>query len=323
MIVPARLQQGDALRVVAPSKSLGIIDSGIRRQAVAVLEKMGLKVSFSENCESMNEAGSSSVRERVEDLHEAFADPKVRVILTAIGGNNSHELLPHLDYGLIRKNPKILCGFSDITALQSAITAKAGLVTYSGPHFSTFGCLEGNEFTCFAFQSHFFSSDQFELKQSSHWSDDAWYLNQNSRQFNQNPGPSPIRRGVARGQVVGGNLQTLVKIADTEFLPKTESIILFLEEEGSVPFDQFLRNLKMLAASLDRVEIKGLCLGRFERKTNASLQTLRDFLSSDNTFRDMPVVANLNFGHTMPLSLFPIGGTCHMISDDTVKILFD
>lgn len=73
------------------------------------------------------------------DLHAAFADPEVAGILTVIGGYNSNQLLPHLDFGLIAANPKVLCGYSDITALQNALLARTGLVTYSGPHWSTFG----------------------------------------------------------------------------------------------------------------------------------------------------------------------------------------
>jgi muramoyltetrapeptide carboxypeptidase LdcA involved in peptidoglycan recycling len=80
---------------------------------------------------------SSSIASRVEDIHAAFSDSNVRGILTVIGGFNSNQLLDSLDYELIKNNPKILCGYSDITALATAITAKTGLITYSGLHFST------------------------------------------------------------------------------------------------------------------------------------------------------------------------------------------
>ncbi|MCJ7436116.1 MAG: LD-carboxypeptidase [Anaerolineales bacterium] len=82
---------------------------------------------------------SSPITSRVADIHAAFADPKVKGILTAIGGYNSNQLLRYLDYDLIRANPQILCVFSDITALGTAIYARTGMISYSGPHFSTFG----------------------------------------------------------------------------------------------------------------------------------------------------------------------------------------
>lgn len=81
---------------------------------------------------------SSSIRSRVADIHEAFNDSSVKAILTVIGGFNSNQLLPYLDYDLISENPKILCGFSDITALATAIYTQTELITYSGAHFSSF-----------------------------------------------------------------------------------------------------------------------------------------------------------------------------------------
>lgn len=80
---------------------------------------------------------SSSIKSRVEDLHDAYKDKSIKAIFTVIGGFNSNQLLKYLDYDLIKGNPKILCGYSDITALTNAITAKTGIVSYSGLHFST------------------------------------------------------------------------------------------------------------------------------------------------------------------------------------------
>jgi muramoyltetrapeptide carboxypeptidase len=108
---------------------MSIISSSARSIASKRLEEMELKVSFSKHCEERDIFDSSSLESRLEDLHEAFADKNVKAILTAIGGCNSIHLLKDLDYDLISKNPKILCGYSDITTLQNAIFAKTGLVT--------------------------------------------------------------------------------------------------------------------------------------------------------------------------------------------------
>lgn len=96
-------------------------------------------------------------------MHEAFADKSVDAVLTAIGGFNAVELLSQIDYGLIKANPKIFCGFSDITALSCAIYAKTGLVTYSGPHFSSFGMLKGFDYTLDCFKRCFFQKEAFVL----------------------------------------------------------------------------------------------------------------------------------------------------------------
>ena len=92
-----------------------------------------------------------SIASRVEDIHEAFLDPNVKMVITCLGGFNANQLLRYLDYDLIAKHPKIFCGYSDITALSNAIYARTGLVTYHGPHFSTFGFDKEIEFTRYAF----------------------------------------------------------------------------------------------------------------------------------------------------------------------------
>ena len=92
---------------------------------------------------------------RVEDLNEAFRDENVKAILTVIGGFNSNQLLDYIDYEAIKNNPKIFCGFSDITALSNAIYAKTGVVTYSGPHYSSFGMLKGFEYSLEYFKKMF------------------------------------------------------------------------------------------------------------------------------------------------------------------------
>jgi muramoyltetrapeptide carboxypeptidase len=100
---------------------------------------MGLELTYGDHVDERDVFDSSSIESRVVDLHAAFAESDVAAILTVIGGFNSNELLPHLDWDLIAANPKIFCGYSDITALQNAMVARTGLVTYSGPHWSTFG----------------------------------------------------------------------------------------------------------------------------------------------------------------------------------------
>ena len=132
-MIPAKLKKGAHVRVIAPARSLGIVSGECRRIACERLAEMGLSVSFGRHAEETDEFCSSSAAARLEDLHEAFADRTVDGILTVIGGFNSVEILAGIDYRLIAENPKILCGFSDITALANAIYAKTGLVTYSGP----------------------------------------------------------------------------------------------------------------------------------------------------------------------------------------------
>ena len=110
---------------------MSIIDSGVRAVADRRLADLGFVLSFGSHVELSDEFSSSSVEDRLADLHEAFADPDVDGILTAIGGFNTNQLLDGVDYELVQTHPKVFCGFSDITALANALLARAGLVTYS------------------------------------------------------------------------------------------------------------------------------------------------------------------------------------------------
>jgi len=137
MLIPEKLHKGDEIRVIAPARSLSLLNEEIINLAQERLLKLGFKVTFAYNCREKDLFLSSSIDSRVKDIHEAFRDQNVKAILTATGGFNSNQLLNYLDYDLIRNNPKILCGYSDITALLNAIMAKTGLVTYSGRIFLT------------------------------------------------------------------------------------------------------------------------------------------------------------------------------------------
>lgn len=166
-MIPAKLKSGDEIRVVSPSVSLGIISLENREIANRRLAEMGFKVTVGRHAEEMDEFSSSSIESRVEDLHEAFADPNVKGILAAIGGFNCNQLLRYLDYDLIKANPKVLCGYSDTTALGNAILAKTGLVTYSGSFYSSFGMLKGHEYELEYFQKCLLSDEKFEVTPAS------------------------------------------------------------------------------------------------------------------------------------------------------------
>lgn len=217
--VPPKLQKGDEIRVVAPSTSLADFDEETVELARSRFTDLGLKVSFSKHAFELDEYNSSSVRSRISDLHEAFADRKIKAVLAASGGYNANQLLRHLDYGLIRKNPKIVCGFSDITTLSVAIHAKTGLVTYSGPDFASFGVKKGLKYTLEYFQKCLMSEDPFEVVPSQTWSNDPLYKDQVKRIFIKNEGYLSINEGEVEGIIIGGNLDTFNLLQGTEFMP--------------------------------------------------------------------------------------------------------
>lgn len=311
-IIPLKLKKGDEIRVIAPARSLSLVTEENIKLAKERLEQQGYKVTFSKNCRESDMFMSSSIKYRVSDIHQAFKDKKVKAILTVIGGFNSNELLPYLDYNLIKNNPKILCGYSDLTALANAITAKTGLVTYSGLHFSTWAMKRGFEYNLEYFNKCLVEDKKYTVEASKLWSDDAWYRDQENRKFEENEGYVVINKGEAEGVILGGNLCTLNLLQGTGFMPNISNSILFIEDDdmtGSSFGVEFNRNLQSLIHQPNFKKVKGIVIGRFQKKAEMTIEKLKFIIQTKKELKSMPIIANADFGHSNPFITFPIGGT--------------
>ncbi|MFH1751540.1 MAG: S66 peptidase family protein [archaeon] len=307
-MIPAKLKERDEVRVIAPSWSLSLLSKETIDLATKRLEGLGLKVSFGKHVAEKDDFVSSPIELRVADLHEAFADKKVKAILTVIGGFNCNQMLKYVDFNLLKENPKVFCGFSDITALQNAFHAKTSLVTYSGPHYSNFGMKKGLDYTIDYFKKCLFESKEFEVKASREWSDDEWFKNQENRVFHKNEGHFIINEGKAEGTIIGGNLCTLNLLYGTEFMPSLKNSILFLEDDEESRAHHFDRNLQSLIHQPEFEKVKGMVIGRFQKASGISNQTLEKIIKTKKELEGIPVIAGLDFGHTTPSITFPVGG---------------
>ncbi|MGM9989034.1 MAG: S66 peptidase family protein [Bacillaceae bacterium] len=320
-MIPVKLKRGDEIRVIAPSRSMGILSEDTIQIACNRLEENGFRISFSKHCKEIDEFYSSSVEARVADLHEAFLDTNVKGILTVIGGFNSNQLLRHLDYELIRNNPKIICGYSDITALANAIYTKTGLVTYSGPHFSTFGMKHGFEYTQTYFDNCLLQQQPFDVAISTQWSDDVWYINQEEREYIPNDGYTILNEGKATGTIIGGNLCTLNLLQGTSYMPSLENSILFLEDDdlvGDLFPIEFDRNLQSLIHTDGFEGVKGIVIGRCQKVCEITKTKLEKIIHTKKELRYIPVIYGADFGHTSPMITFPIGGTAEITAENGV-----
>ncbi|MBA3814400.1 MAG: LD-carboxypeptidase [Alphaproteobacteria bacterium] len=320
---PSKLKSGDEIRVIALSKSMGLISSANKTLAVKALTDLGLQVTFGSHVDENDLMHSSSVKSRITDLHEAFADPNVKAILTVLGGYNANQLLSSIDYDLIKQNPKIFCGFSDITALGNALYHKTGLVTYSGLHFSSFAMQKGFEYSLEHFKKIFFHTDELPLLSSKEWSDDAWYLDQDNRTFHSNSGYHVLNPGHASGTIIGGNLGTLQLLRGTPYMPNLEGTILFLEEVSAGPgadVEEFDRNLQSLIYAPDFAQVQAIVIGRFETSFGMTQEKLEHLISTKPALKSFPIIANADFGHTTPIFTFPVGGTCHLQAEASGKV---
>lgn len=307
-IYPKKLKAGDKVRVVAPARSLAMISPESRKISTERLESMGLEVSFGDHVEEKDAFISSSIESRVEDFHAAFRDPEVKMVLPVIGGFNSNQILRYLDWELIKNNPKILAGYSDITALQNAIFAKTGLVTYSGPHYSTFGQKLYFDYTLDYFKKCLLDDQSFEVAPSETWTDDAWYLDQEKRNPIQNAGPYVVNEGEAEGTLLGANLCTFNLLQGTEYFPDLGNSILFLEDDDVTTPETFDRDLQSIIHQPGFSGVRGLVVGRFQKKSGVTKELLTEIIKTKKELQKLPVIADVDFGHTQSMITFPIGG---------------
>ncbi len=311
-LFPPKLKAGDIVRVIAPSCSKGSMP-WLNAEALEIArgrfeDELGLRVSFSKHIEEHDVMDSSSVQSRVEDLHAAFADPSVQMIIAVRGGWNANQLLRHIDWNLIKKNPKVFCGFSDITCLQNAIYAKTGLVTYSSPNYNTFGCKKGFAYALESFRRCLFSEESMLIEPSDEWSNDRWGDDQENRECMKNEGYWIMHEGEAEGTLLGGNLCTLNLLQGTEYMPDIRGSVLFLEDDYESLPHHFDRNLQSLMHQPGFSSIRGLVIGRFEKATGMTREILTHIIETKLELKNLPVIGNADFGHTLPMVTFPVGG---------------
>ena len=311
-IYPEKLKAGDEVRVVAPSRSMSIISKETRGIANKRFAEMGLELSFGKHIEESDEFASSSIESRVEDIHDAFRDKNVKAVFAVIGGFNCNQLLRYLDWELIKNNPKIFCGYSDTTALNNAIFTKTGLVSYSGPAYSTFGQELYFDYTLDYFKKCLLSDNYFEIKPSPEWSDDAWYINQKERSIIKNEGFLIINEGKASGTLLGANLCTFNLLQGTEYFPDLKDSIIFLEDDHESSGHHFDRDLQSLIHQPGFEGVKGIVIGRFQKASKISNDIITKIIKTKKELYNLPIIANVDFGHTSPIITFPVGGEVNL-----------
>ncbi len=313
-----RLKKGDHIRVVSPSSSIESI-GGFEANVAAKkkLEALGFRLSFSEHYFENDIFDSAPIASRVADLEAAFANEKVDAVLTTIGGFNCNELLPYLDFDLIAQNPKIFCGYSDTTALLNAIYAKTGMQTYMGPAYSSFKMEQGQQYQTTSWLNAV-TQDTYHLTPSLEWSSDAWYLPNAPRTFFPTEW-KVYNPGQASGIAIGGNISTLNLLTGTEFAPRPDKYVLFLEEAEDDDYLIIARHLTALLQTYPNPQ--AVVFGRFPKETKLTEEILLTILDKHPILKKVPVLYDLDFAHTQPLFTITIGGQVE-IDTKTFSITF-
>ena len=282
---------------------------------IQALQKLGYKVKVGKNARKVHGHKAGTPEERVEDLHQMFEDNEVKAIITTIGGYNSNEMLDLMDYRLIERNPKIFCGYSDITSLHCAIHNLTGLVTFYGPQvmsqFADFGgpiryTLEWFEKIVSSPKplSRIEPSKEFTFERLEWRKEDT-----RPKKLIPAPGWKVLKEGIAAGRLVGGHIGTLQDLAGTKYFPKFKGKIFFWEdtESNTAMTDRYLCHLRMIGI-FD--QIKGMIVGRVnpnEYKVKEKDYGLHQVILDATKNHDFPIIAEMDFGHTDPMFTIPYG----------------
>ena len=314
------------IMVCTLSRSLGMICDENIDLAKKRLEQIGYNVKFSKNSSYTDTFISASIKKRITDFHSALKNKNIDIILSVLGGYNCNQLLDYIDYNLIKKNPKIICGYSDITVLLNAIYAKTGVITYLGPTFQSFSMKKGLEGTIEYFEKAI-NHESYYLKDPVFYSSDKWYDDQENRKFIKNKGCIVINEGKTKGTIIGGNLCSFNLLQGTQYMPSLINKILFIEDDALVgkefPYE-FDRNLVSLIQQKDFDKVKGIVIGRSQTQTGMNLTKWKKILNKKE-LKNIPIIINVNFGHTTPNATIPIGGKCIIdtYSENKIYISFD
>ncbi|MFT4255492.1 MAG: LD-carboxypeptidase [Pseudoxanthomonas sp.] len=301
-LLPPALKPGDTIGLVSPSSATD--DPFNLQLAAEAMQALGLKVRNGAHLASRRGHLAGSDAERAGDLNAMFADKDVKAIVCARGGSGAARLLPLLDYESIRRNPKILLGYSDITALHSAIHAKTGLVTFHGP----IGIGSWNKFNADQFRRVFFERELMQYQNKAEIGDDLVQRNNRTQ---------TLTGGKARGELIGGNLTVLTALAGSPYLPDFAGKILFLEDVEEAPYriDRMMSTLQLTGA-LDKIAgfIFGECTDCNPGSGYGSLtlsQVLDDFIKP----LKIPAYRGAMIGHIREQFIVPVGGQVEMDAD--------
>ena len=291
VIKPKRLKEGDKVGLISPGS---YITEAQLKESVENLESIGLEVFYTETILKKYGYLAGTDKERAEDVNRMFADKSIKGIFAARGGYGCSRILPLLDYEIIKTNPKILIGYSDITALLYGIYSQTGLITFHGPvGISTFNKYSNTHVKNILFNPH-------KTYTMTNLPEDENKIN-------------IINKGTAKGKLVGGNLSIVVTMIGTKYDVDLKDKIVFLEDVGEEPY----RIDRMLTHLLEATNIKqaaGIALGVFNNcEIDKDDPEFENSLTLQEVFQDrfgklnIPVISGLSFGHISNKFTLPFG----------------
>ena len=320
LIRPRMLRRGDVVGLIAPS---GVVDDALIQRGVKNLEALGLVVKPAKNIRATNGKYAGTIAERLEDFHAMILDRDVNAVWAATGGSGGNLLLPHINYGLVRANPKIFVGYSDITALHLALNRQAGLVTFHGPVASSLSTDYNVSQTMAVLMSPRSQTEiNMSIENARKSIDDSEYVLRT------------IKHGVAEGRLIGGNLSLINALIGTPYAAEIRNCLLFLEDINEAPYrmDRMLTQLQQSVGGLGRYDglrhAAGIMVGvcrkiKQAEGDNSPTQSLAELLDHQLAGLPIPSVYGYSFGHIADQFTLPIGVRARLNTEQQTLTLLE
>lgn len=313
-----KLKIGDFIGIFSPSSPITYSCPKRFQRAKEYLQNKGFRIMEGSLTGKKDFYRSGTIQERAEELNELIRNPEVRCIMSTIGGMNSNSILPYIDYEAFKRDPKIIIGYSDVTAILLAIYAQTGISTYYGPALvASFG-----ELPPFVDQTYnYFKEVTMDpticphgLQMPEYWTDEYinWNTQDRSKEKKENSWIT-VYEGIARGRVIGGNLNTMQGIWGSKYMPEIkEGDILFIEDSLK-DIATIERSFSLLKLNGVFDKISGIILGKHELFNDLNTgrkpyEVLLEVLGD----KKLPFMADFDCCHTHPMLTLPIGATIEL-----------
>ncbi len=281
--IKASVLNESLVSVIAPATNLKPSNLKDIYNSIKKANSLGIQVKIAKNAYSNSQSHNEKVREKIEDIHTSFEEKQVNGIFCAKGGKFCKNLIDKIDYNMISKNPKVLGGISDATFLLNAIYAKTGLITFHMSDFKRF--VKESKYNEQAFKNVFLENNIGALPQRESW--------------------ITLKAGIGTGTLVGGNLTCLTMLSNTNYFPKDDNLILFLEDvEGATTPEQIKANVKALKSNGIFDKTNGLLIADYINSNNLKFE---DILLPELKNYDFPIIKCHDFGHGGINCVLPVG----------------
>lgn len=334
LIKPKLLKKGDTIGIISPSAPLaGLLPHRVEN-GIEMIEKMDFKVKIGKSALRVNGYTAGSAEERAQDINDFFGDKKTKAIFSFIGGNHSNQILKHLDFDLIKRNPKIFLGYSDITVLHFALNTQANLVSFYGPAVLT-QFAENPEIL--PYTKRYLEKALMDvlplgkIVSSSNWTDESldWFKKEDlkrPRRMEKNKGWEWFKKGKEEGVILGGCISSMMHLRGTKYWPNFNNSILFWEipeSESDFTKGESLESVDSYLTDLESLglfnQIKGMVVGRPFGYTQKQISLLKKTIYKKTKDHDFPILFGVDIGHTDPMITIPLGIKVRL---DSVKNLF-